>query len=135
MQWDETANAGFTTGTPWLHVNPNYPEINVKKSLADKNSVFYTYKKLIELRKAHALIVWGDYQLIEETEEEVFAYYREYAGEKWLVVANISALEQTFVVKEEIKEVLIHNYQTTLPKNGEVQLQPYEAFVAVLITD
>ncbi len=135
MQWDETANAGFTTGTPWLHVNPNYPEINVKKSLADKNSVFYTYKKLIELRKAHALIVWGDYQLIEETEEEVFAYYREYAGEKWLVVANISALEQTFMVKEEIKEVLIHNYQTTLPKNGEVQLQPYEAFVAVLITD
>lgn len=135
MQWDETANAGFTTGTPWLHVNPNYPEINVKKSLADKNSVFYTYKKLIELRKAHALIVWGDYQLIEETEEEVFAYYREYAGEKWLVVANISALEQTFMVNEEIKEVLIHNYQTTLPKNGEVQLQPYEAFVAVLITD
>jgi len=135
MQWDETANAGFTTGTPWLHVNPNYPEINVKQSLADKNSVFYTYKKLIELRKAHALIVWGDYQLIEETEEEVFAYYREYAGEKWLVVANISALEQTFMVKEEIKEVLIHNYQTTLPKNGEVQLQPYEAFVAVLITD
>ncbi len=129
MQWDETANAGFTTGTPWLHVNPNYPEINVKQSLADKDSVFYTYKKLIELRKEHALIVWGDYQLLEETAEEVFAYYREYAGEKWLVVANISAFEQTFTMEEEIKEVLIHNYQTTLPKNGEVQLQPYEAFV------
>lgn len=129
MQWDETANAGFTTGTPWLHVNPNYPEINVKQSLADKDSVFYTYKKLIELRKEHALIVWGDYQLLEETAEEVFAYCREYAGEKWLVVANISAFEQTFTIEEEIKEVLIHNYQTTLPKNGEVQLQPYEAFV------
>lgn len=129
MQWDATANAGFTTGTPWLHVNPNYPEINVKQSLADKDSVFYTYKKLIELRKEHALIVWGDYQLLEETAEEVFAYYREYAGEKWLVVANISAFEQTFTMEEEIKEVLIHNYQTTLPKNGEVQLQPYEAFV------
>ncbi|MGO2686712.1 MAG: alpha-amylase family glycosyl hydrolase, partial [Enterococcus italicus] len=133
VQWDNSANAGFTTGTPWLHVNPNYPEINVKQSLADEDSVFYTYKKLIELRKEHAIVVWGEYELIEETEEEVFAYYREFSGEKWLVVANFSESKQTFTLEEEIGEVLVHNYHTSLPKSGEVSLKPYEAFAAKIL--
>lgn len=133
MQWDNSANAGFTTGTPWLHVNPNYPEINVEQSLADEDSVFYTYKKLIELRKEHAIVVWGEYELIEETEEEVFAYYREFSGEKWLVVANFSESNQTFTLEEEIGEVLVHNYHTSLPKSGEVSLKPYEAFAAKIL--
>jgi glucan 1,6-alpha-glucosidase len=133
MQWDNSANAGFTTGTPWLHVNPNYPEINVEQSLADEDSVFYTYKKLIELRKEHAIVVWGEYELIEDTEEEVFAYYREFSGEKWLVVANFSESKQTFMLEEEIGEVLVHNYHTSLPKSGEVSLKPYEAFAAKIL--
>ena len=133
MQWDNSANAGFTTGTPWLHVNPNYPEINVEQSLADEDSVFYTYKKLIELRKEHAIVVWGEYELIEETEEEVFAYYREFSGEKWLVVANFSESKQMFTLEEEIGEVLVHNYHTSLPKSGEVSLKPYEAFAAKIL--
>lgn len=133
MQWDNSANAGFTTGTPWLHVNPNYPEINVEQSLADEDSVFYTYKKLIELRKEHAIVVWGEYELIEETEEEVFAYYREFSGEKWLVVANFSESKQMFKLEEEIGEVLVHNYHTSLPKSGEVSLKPYEAFAAKIL--
>ncbi|MGX7233680.1 glycoside hydrolase family 13 protein [Enterococcus italicus] len=133
MQWDNSAHAGFTTGTPWLHVNPNYPEINVKQSLADEDSVFYTYKKLIELRKEHAIVVWGEYELIEETAEEVFAYYREFSGEKWLVVANFSESNQTFTLEEEIGEVLVHNYHTSLPKSGEVLLKPYEAFAAKIL--
>lgn len=133
MQWDNSAHAGFTTGTPWLHVNPNYPEINVKQSLADEDSVFYTYKKLIELRKEHAIVVWGEYELIEETAEEVFAYYREFSGEKWLVVANFSESKQTFTLEEEIGEVLVHNYHTSLPKSGEVSLKPYEAFAAKIL--
>lgn len=133
MQWDNSAHAGFTTGTPWLHVNPNYPEINVKQSLADEDSVFYTYKKLIELRKEHAIVVWGEYELIEETAEEVFAYYREFSGEKWLVVANFSESNQTFTLEEEIGEVLVHNYHTSLPKSGEVSLKPYEAFATKIL--
>ncbi|MCM6881421.1 alpha-glucosidase [Enterococcus italicus] len=133
MQWDNSANAGFTTGTPWLHVNPNYPEINVEQSLADEDSVFYTYKKLIELRKEHAIVVWGEYELIEDTEEEVFAYYREFSGEKWLVVANFSESKQTFTLEEEIGEVLVHNYHTSLPKSGEVSLKPYEAFATKIL--
>lgn len=133
MQWDNSAHAGFTTGTPWLHVNPNYPEINVKQSLADEDSVFYTYKKLIELRKEHAIVVWGEYELIEDTEEEVFAYYREFSGEKWLVVANFSESNQTFTLEEEIGEVLVHNYHTSLPKSGEVLLKPYEAFATKIL--
>ncbi len=133
MQWDNSAHAGFTTGTPWLHVNPNYPEINVQQSLADEDSVFYTYKKLIELRKEHAIVVWGEYELIEETAEEVFAYYREFSGEKWLVVANFSESNQTFTLEEEIGEVLVHNYHTSLPKSGEVSLKPYEAFATKIL--
>lgn len=130
MQWDDTECAGFTTGTPWLHVNPNYHEINVKESLADPQSVFYTYQKLIELRKEHALVIWGEYQLIEDTAEEVFAYYRELAGEKWLVVANFSETNQTFLLRDVMDKVLIHNYQTDLPDTGELGLRPYEAFSA-----
>lgn len=130
MQWDESENAGFTKGTPWLHVNPNYPMINAKENLADTNSIFYTYKKLIELRKEHAIVVWGEYELIEGTAEEVFAYHRVLDGEKWLIVANFSASEKTFTLSEAIEEVLIHNYQDTLPKIGELSLKPYEAFVA-----
>ena len=130
MQWDESENAGFTKGTPWLHVNPNYPMINVKENLADTNSIFYTYKKLIEMRKEHEIVVWGEYELIEGTPEEVFAYYRLLDGEKWLIVANFSAYKKTFMLSEAIEEVLIHNYQDTLPKIGELSLKPYEAFVA-----
>lgn len=90
MQWDNSEYAGFTTGTPWLHVNPNYQTINVKTALAKKDSIFYTYKQLIELRKNNELIVWGDYQLVTDTPDDVFAYYRTLNNEQWLVVCNMS---------------------------------------------
>ncbi len=62
MQWDDSEHAGFTTGTPWLKVNPNYKEINVKQALADPNSVYYYYKKLIQLRKQHPVMVYGTFR-------------------------------------------------------------------------
>ncbi|MGP7819826.1 alpha-amylase family glycosyl hydrolase, partial [Niallia sp. 01092] len=64
FQWDDSTNAGFTTGTPWINVNPNYTEINAEKAIKDPNSVFQYYKKLIKLRKEHEIIVYGDYELI-----------------------------------------------------------------------
>lgn len=82
------------------------------------------------MRKEHEIVVWGEYELIEGTPEEVFAYYRLLDGEKWLIVANFSAYKKTFMLSEAIEEVLIHNYQDTLPKIGELSLKPYEAFVA-----
>ncbi len=129
MQWDDSENGGFTTGTPWLHVNPNYQTINVKTELADPESIFYTYKKLIELRKQNELVVWGDYQLLENTPDEVFAYIRELNGEKWLVVTNISAGTNEFEMPTEAKEIVIANYELTEVPIGKVALRSYEAFV------
>lgn len=129
MQWDDSENGGFTTGTPWLHVNPNYQTINVKTELADPESIFYTYKKLIELRKQNEIVVWGDYQLLENTPDEVFAYIRELKGEKWLVVTNISAGTNEFEMPTEAKEIVIANYELTEVPVGKVALRSYEAFV------
>ena len=129
MQWNDSPNAGFTTGEPWLHVNPNAKEINVKNNLENPDSIFYTYKKLIALRKQHALIVWGDYELLTETADEVFAYKRSYNGETWLVAANISEEAHPLELPEAGKELIISNYRLTDVPQGTVTLRPYEAFV------
>ncbi len=129
MQWDESANGGFTTGKPWLHVNPNYKDINVENNLADPNSIFHTYKKLIALRKDHELVVWGEYELLDDTPDDVFAYKRIFNGETWLVVANISAKENTITVPAKGEKVIIANYDMPEVPAGDVTLRPYEAFV------
>lgn len=129
MQWDNSENAGFTTGTPWLHINPNHQEINVENVLKNKESIFYTYKKLIDLRKKNDSIVWGEYQLVHDTPEEVFAYLRLAANEKWLVVGNISDKTQKFTVPNGDFSLVVTNYpQETVPRD-EIVLRPYEAFV------
>ena len=126
MQWDKTDNAGFTTGTPWLHVNPNHKDINVESALEDKNSIFYTYQKLIQLRKDNPIVVWGEYEL-QETADKVFSYVRTYANKTWLVVTNLSNEEQAFKTDATIKEVLIENMAT--PKDiSNLTLKPWQAF-------
>ncbi|HEO8422097.1 TPA: alpha-glucosidase [Yersinia enterocolitica] len=131
IQWDDTENGGFTTGTPWLHVNPNYLDINVKNNLEDANSVFYCYQSLIQLRKDNPIVVWGDFELIEDTEEEIFAYTRKFEGQTWVVVANFSDQEKTLCLPEFNKydEVIISNYHRESVDFGNVHLKPYEAFV------
>lgn len=129
MQWDASENAGFTTGKPWLAVHPNYSKINVDNALADTNSIFYTYQKLIQLRKENELIVWGDYRLIEETAPEVFAYERSLEREKWLVIANISTTENTFHLPAAVKEVILSNYVRKEVPTGKINLAPYEAMI------
>lgn len=76
MQWSNKENAGFTEGTPWLHVNPNYQNINVQAALADPDSIFYTYQKLIKLRHENPIVVDGDFKLIKNTGDNILAYYR-----------------------------------------------------------
>jgi glucan 1,6-alpha-glucosidase len=133
MQWDTSANAGFTTGKPWLAVNQNYHEINVEAALAEKNSVFYTYQTLIKLRKENPIVVWGDYELIENTVDDVFAYFRHYKGETWMVVANFSEEEHAFDVPDEsFGEILVHNYVGLREVRGTIELRPYETFVVAL---
>ncbi|MDG6111065.1 alpha-glucosidase [Lactococcus formosensis] len=132
MQWSNAKTAGFSTGHPWLAINPNYEKINVDAALEDENSIFYTYQKLIALRKENPIIVWGEFELLKDTAEEVFAYIRSYKGENWLIVANFSANENQFSSSYEVKEEVIHNYSEVIGDVKEIVLKPYEAFVAKL---
>lgn len=132
MQWDDSENAGFTTGTPWIPVNPNYKEINAKEQLARKSSVFHYYKKLIALRKQYEIIVYGKYELLLPDSEEIYAYTRTLGDEKLLVICNFTENEVIYDVPEEFSRaqgnVLINNYaRTQLTPN--ITLQPYEAIV------
>ncbi|MBL1230401.1 alpha-glucosidase [Enterococcus sp. BWB1-3] len=129
MQWDDSKNAGFTEGTPWLPVNENYHEINAEKALENPDSIFYTYQKLIQLRKEHPLIVWGDYELVNTTKAEVFAYYREYKGERWLIAANFSSQSHTFELKDTVQELIISNSSSVSFASSSIQLKPYDAWV------
>jgi oligo-1,6-glucosidase len=133
MQWDDREHAGFTTGEPWIAVNPNYKEINVKQAIQDEESIFYYYKKLIELRKNNEIVVYGTYDLILENNPSIFAYVRTYGEEKLLVIANFTADECVFELPEDIvyseAELLIHNYDVENVLIENITLRPYEAMV------
>ena len=105
---DCRSERGFTTGTPWLALNPNYKEINVEAELQNPDSVFHTYRKLIHLRKDHPIVVWGDYELLE-TSSNVFAYYRTLGEERWLTVVNLSDSEEEISVDARFNKVLVTN--------------------------
>lgn len=130
MQWDDTEHAGFTAGTPWISVNPNYKEINAKAETADPNSVFHYYKKLIALRKQTPIMVYGKYEPLFEESEDWFVYTRTLENEKLLVVCSFTDQETTFTVPEEFAgaDLLISNMENAYDKDT-VTLRPYEAFV------
>ena len=90
MQWDDSTNAGFSTGTPWIKVNPNYTEINAREQLQRPDSVFHYYQKLIQLRKQHEIIVYGKYELLDGTNPNVYAYTRALDNKKLLIVCNFT---------------------------------------------
>ncbi|MEZ8744135.1 alpha-glucosidase [Vibrio sp. 10N.286.49.E1] len=136
MHWNNQANAGFTDGTPWIELNPNYPEINVESALADPSSIFYHYKTLIELRKAHPAIVYGSFIPVFEEHDKVFAYVRELDGEKLFVVCNFSNDNLTLDIPEQYQtqtlDCLINNYQTVTELSAKLELAPYESFAVKL---
>jgi oligo-1,6-glucosidase len=131
MQWDDSDNAGFTTGKPWIGVNPNYKEINAKEEVANPDSVFNYYRKLIALRKKYEIIVYGTYHLLLPDDENLYVYTRTYAKERLLVICNFSDKEQDFVmpksfVRDDVK-VIISNYRR---QNCDIgALKPYESTV------
>jgi oligo-1,6-glucosidase len=133
MQWDESENAGFTTGKPWIKVNPNYKEINVNNALKDKNSIFYYYEKLIKLRKQHDVIVYGDVKLLYKDHENIFAYIRNLNNESVLVILNFFDKKVEFKLPEHIHskeaELLISNYEVENSCIDSIWLRPYEARV------
>ena len=130
MQWNNQENAGFTTGTPWIKVNPNYVEINAEEEVKRADSVFSYYKKLIALRHQEEVIVYGHYELLLPESEELYVYTRELNEEKLLVICNFTDKEVSYAVPDEFvgKEILISNYEEQEIKQ-ELSLKPYEAIV------
>lgn len=131
MQWEDSHQAGFTEGTPWIRVNSNYKEINAKQQLSDPNSIFRYYQKLIRLRKEKPVIVYGVFEALYRDHDQIFAYTRTLEGEKLLTVCNFSE----HVVEMEIPEEFQKNAECLITNLGrkdfgkKVVLKPYEAFV------
>ncbi|AMX83580.1 glucohydrolase [Geobacillus subterraneus] len=138
MQWDDSPHAGFTSGTPWIRVADNYRRINVKQALADRDSIFYHYKRLIELRKQYDIITTGRYELLLADDPHLFAYMRHGDGEKLLVVNNFYPVETTFALPEEAGandytgELLLANYPDAPADFRRMVLRPYESVVYLL---
>lgn len=134
MQWDNSANAGFTTGTPWIGVNPNYREINAAQALADSRSIFYYYQRLIRLRKANPVMVYGRYDLILDDHPEIYAFIRSLEDERLLVILNFTANTPVFALPDDLPAdnptLLIANYPVdTAEEIRRLNLRPFEARV------
>lgn len=130
MQWDDSKNAGFSQGTPWYQVNPNYDEINIEKDRQSKKSVFKYYQDLIKLRHDEDILTEGIYEELIPNDENVFAYRRNLDNKHWLVLVNMTSktIPMDNLKLNEVKnysKVILHNYETQEDK----QLRPYEAMI------
>ena len=134
VQWDGSANAGFTTGQPWIKVNPNYTEINVTKAIEDPNSILHYYKKLLQLRKdqQNQAMIYGDLEMVLPEHEQIYSYVRDFEGDRLLVILNFYAEPVNFSVDLafEYEELLLSNYTVDAPEQiNNIDLRPYEARV------
>lgn len=135
MQWNEEMNSGFTTSTPWISEAENFKEINVEKALEDKESVFYHYKKLIELRKTYDVITEGEYAILDKNDPKIWAYTRTTESEVLLVINNFYGEEITYSVPAHVQldgmkqEILLSNYKDASKDITKLSLRPYESIV------
>ncbi|GAB2699177.1 oligo-1,6-glucosidase [Paenibacillus thermoaerophilus] len=134
MQWNDSLNAGFTTGTPWINVNPNYKEINVEKDLADPNSIYRYYQKLIRLRKDHEVMVYGDFEELPEwmEDERLYVYTRTLGDTRWLIVLNHSDDPSSIRLPAAYREFTLNLLLSNYPENeadsaDRIELRPHEA--------
>lgn len=141
MQWDNSPNAGFTEGTPWIPVNPNYPDINVEQARQDPTSILHYYRKLIELRRQYPLFVYGDYHLLLPMHTKIYSYLRHWEEETLLVILNFFHKSTAFTLPKKVifqtGRLIIANYSDTKAKIvaddlKEFSLRPYEARVYLL---
>lgn len=131
FQWDDSINAGFTEGTPWLSVNENYREINVKSQLNDENSVLSFYKELVQLRKSKKYseaIVYGDFIPALKKYDNVIAFYRKGTNKNLMVIINYQNKKQMISLEENYK-VLVNNYEYIESDNNKLMLEPYQGIV------
>ena len=134
MQWSAAPYGGFSTGVPWIEVNPNYPTINAELEMTDEKSIWNHYRKLIVLRKSHEVIVYGTYQSWLDSHPDVFVYSRTLDKERLVVVANFTARTVTAELPGELRtpgEGLISNYEPVSSLGEAVDLKPYEAFAVL----
>ena len=131
MQWNNSINAGFTTGKPWFHVNPNYTEINVKQQLNDKFSILSYYKALIQLKKSDLIYTYGKFNMVDAENKQVFAYTRTFKNNTVLIVANltneVSEINLPFELDISSVDIKLHNYHLNDINLDHIKL--YESFV------
>lgn len=136
IQWDDSEGAGFTTGTPWIPINPNYKIINAKEQTSREDSVFHYYKNLIQLRKQLPVIVYGIYELLLPDSEDLYVYTRTLDAQKLLVICNFTDKELSYSIPDEFavpdRKVLISNYETDALPLKELTLKPYQSTVLSL---
>ena len=128
VQWNKEKNAGFTTGTPWLEVNPDYKEINVESQLTDSNSLLSFYKKMTALRKTQEYkdtFVYGSFKPYKEDQENLIAYTRT-EEKNILVMGNLQSQSRNVELPGEVKNVLLNNQEEVQIKNGTISLNPYQ---------
>ncbi len=133
MQWNTSYQAGFTEGTPWYHINPNYTKINVEMALEDKNSIFYYYQKLIKLRKEEDILVYGTFELLCPEDKHIFAYIRKWNEKIWIVICNFYEKSTEFLYSGKAKVILSNYKQETTISLEQIKLRPYEAIICELI--
>jgi oligo-1,6-glucosidase len=134
MQWDDTENAGFTTGTPWMAVNPNHNEINARAEIADDDSVFHHYRRLIELRRTEPAVARGDFHMLLADHDQVYAFTRRYGTTELLVLANFSGEPATIEVPDadrwQCSELILANYTVDTAEDIQhLAFRPWEARV------
>ncbi|MEB6548793.1 alpha-glucosidase [Heyndrickxia sporothermodurans] len=133
MQWSDDIHAGFTTGTPWMGVNPNYREINVEKQQKDPHSVYHFYKKMIALKKENKIFTYGTYDLILENDPQIFAYTRTLSNKRVLVLTNLSDQSVKYVhdnILLKYDNLILNNYEVEKHEiTNQCLLKPYEARV------
>jgi oligo-1,6-glucosidase len=131
MQWNDEGNAGFTTGTPWIGINPNYKTINTENEQKDPMSVLNFYKKLISIRKDTEAMVYGDYHDLTVNHAELYAYTRKLDNEMLLIILNHSDNKNEFMLPEELadknKKLILANYECVKDEVEKIMLNPHEA--------
>lgn len=133
MQWDTTNYGGFSSAEPWQEENPSYSTINAASQVGIKGSVFEHWASMLRLRKAHQdVLIYGDFGLVDEKNNDVFAYTRSFGNEKVLVVSNFRkeavGWQLPGGLELEVGNVLTSNYDGINIKYGKVELRPFEAF-------
>jgi oligo-1,6-glucosidase len=132
FQWDSSPNAGFSSGNPWLKVNPNYEECNVQAQERDPDSILNYFRKMIKVRKAHPVLLYGHYHLLDKEHKQVYAYTRTLGAENFLVLLNFSKQSLDYKIPGTFlhdEETVINNYKSCEQHKDKIHLLPYQAIV------